>query len=116
MAVCAAAAKQVRRAAARRIDERAHQRGRSIMRGGVVQFYMTVGSIFGVVLAGPLWYVALFDEPLPDDMPEIKQLLLVLLIATLKGVLRAFTWLPSLIYHVGMQKMGFSTWLFGGWW
>jgi hypothetical protein len=77
---------------------------------------MTVGVILGIALGGPLWYAALFDQPLPNDVSEIKQLALVLLIATLKGALRAFTWLPSLIYHVGMQKMSFSVWLFNGWW
>jgi hypothetical protein len=86
------------------------------MRGGVVQFYMTIGAIFGVILAGPLLYAALFEQPIPADTAEIKQLLLVVLIAVLKGVLRAFAWLPSLIYHVGVHKMPFVTWLFNGWW
>jgi len=86
------------------------------MRGSAVQFYMTIGVIFGVILGGPLWYAALFDQPLPGDMGQIKQLLLVLLIATLKGSLRALSWLPSLIYHVGLHKMPFATWLFEGWW
>jgi hypothetical protein len=84
------------------------------MRGSVVQFYMTIGAIFGVILAGPLWYAALFDEPLPTDLPEIKALALKLLVATFWGVLRAFAWLPSLIFHVGIHKMVFSVWLFGG--
>jgi len=86
------------------------------MRGGVVQFYLTIGAIFGVILAGPLLYGALFEQPLPTDMSEIKQLLLVAAIAMLKGVLRALAWLPSLIYHVGVHKMSFVVWLFNGWW
>ena len=86
------------------------------MRGGVVQFYMTIGAIFGVILAGPLWYGALVDLPLPPDLSDTKALLLVLLIATLQGVLRAFAWFPSLIYHVGIHKMSFGVWLFSGWW
>jgi len=86
------------------------------MRGGGVQFYMTVGLIFGLLLAVPLWYAALLDQPLPSDTSELKELLLALLIATFKGALRALAWLPSLLYHVGVQKMPFATWLFGGWW
>ncbi len=87
------------------------------MRGGVVQFYMTIGAIFGVIVAGPIWYDALFNSPLPTGLPEIKALLLQLLIATFHGVLRAFAWLPSLIFHVGIHKMPFDSWLLGdgGW-
>ena len=73
-----------------------------------------VGAIFGIILAGPLWYDALFGQPLPTDLSEIKGLLLTLLIAAVKGVLRAFAWLPSLIFHVGIHKMSFVDWLFGG--
>lgn len=86
------------------------------MRGGVAQFYMTIGAVFGIVLAGPHWYKDLFEQPLPSDISEIKALLLVLLIDTAQGVLRAFAWLPSLIYHIGIHKMPFLTWLFSGWW
>ncbi|HLG86499.1 MAG TPA: hypothetical protein VKZ79_04815 [Alphaproteobacteria bacterium] len=86
------------------------------MRGGVAQFYMTVGAIFGLLLGGAGWYAALFDQPLPSDMAEVKRLLLELLIATIQGTLRAFAWLPSLIWHVGLQKADFSLWLFNGWW
>ncbi len=81
-----------------------------------VQIYMTLGAIFGVILAGPLWYAALFGHAVPSDVPEVKSMLLVLLIATIRGVLRSFAWLPSLIYHVGMHKMAFQAWMFGGWW
>ncbi len=86
------------------------------MRGGVVQFYMTIGTIFGVLLAAPLLYGAFFEQPLPTNLPDIKQLALAVLIIVLKGVLRAFAWLPSLVYHVGIHKMDFGTWLFSGWW
>ena len=87
------------------------------MRVGVFQAYMTIGAILGVLLAGPLWYVALFQRALPVDFPEVKTLLMLLLVATIHGVVRAFAWLPGLILHVGMQKIAFGTWLFdGAWW
>ena len=86
------------------------------MRRSLVQTYMTVGAIFGVILAGPLWYSALFGRALPTAMPAVQSLLAVLLAATVRGVLRAFAWLPSLIYNVGMHRMAFETWLFHGWW
>ncbi len=83
----------------------------------IVQIYMTIGAIFGVILAGPLWYAALFHSgAVPSDTTQIQSLLMVLLYATIRGVLRAFAWLPSVIYHVGMLKMPFTAWLFGGWW
>jgi hypothetical protein len=81
-----------------------------------VQIYMTLGAIFGVILAGPLWYEALFGHPVPSDSAHIKSLLITLLIATFHGVLRAFAWLPSLVYNVGMHKMAFMNWLFSGAW
>jgi hypothetical protein len=74
---------------------------------------MTIGAIFGVILGGPLWYAALFGRPVPSSAPQVQSLLLVLLMATLHGVVRAFVWLPSLIYHVGVHKMGFTPWMFG---
>jgi hypothetical protein len=83
---------------------------------GFVQIYMTIGAIFGVILAGPLWYVALFGHGVPATAAQIKLLVTALLIATLHGVLRAFLWLPSLVYNVGMHKVAFVHWLFGGWW
>ena len=46
----------------------------------------------------------------------IKQTGVQLLVATLAGVLRAFAWLPSLVYHVGMHHVPFAHWLFSGWW
>jgi hypothetical protein len=87
-----------------------------VMRRNFVQIYMTVGAIFGVILAGPLWYIALFGERVPSDAAQVQSLLMKLLIATVAGVLRAFAWLPSLIYHVGMLKIPFLHWLFSGWW
>ena len=74
------------------------------MRGGVVQVYMTIGAIFGVILAAPHLYANLFGQGLPTDTGETKQLLLVILLDVLQGVLRAFAWLPSLIYHVGIDR------------
>jgi hypothetical protein len=82
----------------------------------IIQTYMTIGAIFGVILAGPLWYVALFGQPVPDNTGKIQSLLVMLLIATFHGVVRAFAWLPSLVYNVGMHKMAFTHWLFGGSW
>jgi hypothetical protein len=81
-----------------------------------VQIYMTLGAIFGLILAGPLWYAILFGHGVPASAAAIKTLLVALLIATLHGVLRAFLWLPSLVYNVGMHKVAFVHWLFGGWW
>jgi hypothetical protein len=84
--------------------------------GRLVQIYMTIGAIFGVILAGPLWYAALFGHPVPTGSAQIQSLLITLLIATVHGVLRAFAWLPSLVYNVGMHKMVFMHWLLSGWW
>jgi len=84
--------------------------------GRLVQIYMTLGAIFGVILAGPLWYAALFGHPVPSGSAQIQSLLVTLLIATVHGVLRAFAWLPSLVYNVGMHKMVFMHWLLSGWW
>jgi len=81
-----------------------------------VQIYMTIGAIFGVILAGPLWYAILFGHGVPANGTAIMGMLTRLLIATLRGVLRAFLWLPSLVYNVGMHKVAFAHWLFGGWW
>ncbi len=82
-----------------------------------VQTYMTIGAIFGVILAGPQWYAALFaGHHVPTGTAQIQSLLMTLLIATLHGVVRAFIWLPSLVYNVAMHKMAFMTWLFGGAW
>ncbi len=86
------------------------------MRGRFIQTYMTIGTIFGVILAGPLWYVALFGRKVPSDTAQVQSLLIILLEATVAGVCRAFAWLPSLIYHVGMLKTPFNHWLFNGWW
>jgi hypothetical protein len=80
------------------------------------QIYMTLGAIFGVILAGPRWYAALFGHAVPSNAPQIKALVVTLLIATVHGVLRAFLWLPSLVYNVGMHRIAFTHWLFGGWW
>jgi len=82
----------------------------------LIQTYMTIGAIFGIILAGPLWYAALFGHPLPNDTARIQSLLVTLLIATFHGVVRAFAWLPSLVYNVGMHKIPISQWLFGGTW
>jgi len=86
------------------------------MHRNFVQIYMTIGAIFGVILAGPLWFTILFGHAVPSDATAIKSMVVALLIATFHGVLRAFAWLPSLVYNVGMHKMAFSHWMFAGWW
>lgn len=80
------------------------------------QIYMTIGAIFGVILAGPLWYEALFEHPLPSGGAQIQSLVITLMITTFHGVLRAFAWLPSLVYNVGMHRMAFMHWMFSGAW
>ncbi len=86
------------------------------MRRSFIQIYMTIGAIFGVILAGPQWFMALFSHAVPADATQIQSLAITLLIATLHGVLRAFAWLPGIVYTVGMQKIPFETWLFNGSW
>jgi hypothetical protein len=91
-------------------------RAKEAAMGRLVQIYMTIGAILGVILAGPLWYGILFGHGVPATAAAIKGMVTALLIATLHGVLRAFLWLPSLVYNVGMHKVAFVHWLFGGWW
>jgi hypothetical protein len=91
-------------------------RAKEAAMGRLVQIYMTIGAIFGVILAGPLWYGILFGHGAPATAAAIKGMVTALLVATLHGVLRAFLWLPSLVYNVGMHKVAFVHWLFGGWW
>lgn len=86
------------------------------MRRTFSQTYMTIGAIFGVILAGPRWFGALLERPLPHDAEGIQRLLGILLIATFQGVMRSFAWLPSLVYKVAMHHMPFMRWLFTGWW
>jgi len=38
-----------------------------------------------------------------------------LTLATGHGVLRVYSWLPSVIYHLGFTHMTFQQWLFDGW-
>jgi hypothetical protein len=86
------------------------------MQRSLVQTYMSIGAIFGLILAGPRWFAILFDRPVPHTAPAIQELLISLLIATVHGVARAFAWLPSLVYNVAMHKVPFMVWLFDGWW
>ncbi len=86
------------------------------MQRSIAQTYMTIGAIFGLILAGPLWFAALFDRPVPSNAPGIQNLLVTLLIATVHGVVRAFAWLPSLVYHVAMHRVPFMHWLIYGPW
>lgn len=63
----------------------------------------------------PLWQSALAGKAMPQDWEEAKPLLLALTLASGHGVLRMYSWLPSLIYHVGFHGMTFQHWLFDGW-
>ena len=81
-----------------------------------LNIYMSLGTIFGIVLAAPAWYAALFEHAPPSGQEEVKSVVVVLLVATLKGILRSIAWLPSLVYNVGMHKIAFETWLLHGWW
>ena len=81
-----------------------------------VQIYMTIGAIFGIILAAPEWYFALFGHAVPNDAAKIQSLLITLLFATFHGVLRAFAWLPSIVYNVGMHKVPILHWLLNGPW
>ncbi len=85
------------------------------MRWGFVRTYITAGATQGVILAVPLWQAALAGQTVPRNWPEAKPLLFALTMATGHGVLRMYSWLPSLIYHVGIHGIAFQHWLFDGW-
>ncbi len=77
--------------------------------------YLTVGATLGVILAVPGWQVALEGQPFLPSWNAAKPLGLKLLLATGHGVLRMYSWLPSLIYNMGEHKLAFREWLFTGW-
>ena len=80
-----------------------------------IRTYITVGATQGVILAVPLWQKALAGQTLPQSWAETKPILFALTMATGHGVLRMYSWLPSLIYHVGFHHVAFQHWLFDGW-
>jgi hypothetical protein len=85
------------------------------MRRGLIQTYITIGLTFGFILVWPQWAAALKGRDWPRDWAEAGPLLLTLARAAGHGVLRSYSWLPSMIYHVGTHKMTFVQWLFDGW-
>lgn len=85
------------------------------MRTGLIQPYVTIGLTFGVILAEPLWQTALAGQKMPQTWDQAKPLLFALTMASGHGVLRIYSWLPSLIYHVGFHGVAFKDWLFTGW-
>jgi hypothetical protein len=82
---------------------------------GSIRTYITIGITLGVILAVPLWQAALAGQKLPHSWPEAKPLALALTLATGHGVLRVYSWLPSVIYHLAFAHMSFQQWLFDGW-
>lgn len=82
---------------------------------GSIRTYITIGITLGVILAVPLWQAALAGQKLPHSWPEAKPMTIALLLATGHGVLRMYSWLPSVIYHLGFGHMTFQQWLFDGW-
>jgi hypothetical protein len=80
-----------------------------------IRTYITVGATLGVVLAVPAWQAALAGQKMPQNWPEAKPILFALTMASGHGVLRMYSWLPSLIYYVGFHGVAFRDWLFTGW-
>lgn len=75
--------------------------------------YMTIGLILGIIVSGPRWIEILFGRALPGNLSGILTMLLDLLAATIPGVVRAFVWLPSAVYWLGIKQMAFATWITG---
>jgi len=81
-----------------------------------ITIYLSVGATFGFLMARPLWLAALAGQQWPHSWPEAKPQILSLSIATGHGVLRAYAWLPSLIYHLATHELTFDQWLTQGVW
>jgi hypothetical protein len=81
----------------------------------LIRTYITIGSTLGVILAVPLWQTALADQTMPHTWEEAKPTAFTLAMATGHGVLRMYSWLPSLIYYTGFHGTPFKAWLFEGW-
>lgn len=85
------------------------------MRFGLIRTYITIGSTLGVILAVPLWQAALAGQNMPHTWAEAKPTAFALTMASGHGVLRMYSWLPSLIYYTGVHDTPFKDWLFAGW-
>ncbi len=85
-----------------------------MIRRNFIQTYITIGATFGFILIWPAW-AAILGRHWPHSWPEAKPPLLALMLALGHGVLRAYTWLPSLAYHIGTHRMTFEHWLYNGW-
>ena len=81
-----------------------------------ITIYLSIGGTFGFILARPLWIAAVAGQSWPHDWQQAKPLLFNLLMATGHGVLRAYAWLPSLIYHLTEHRFTFDEWLTRGVW
>ncbi len=81
----------------------------------LIRLYLTIGATLGVILAVPGWQAVLAGQPVPQSWDEAKPLLLPLALASGHGVLRMYSWLPSVIYHLGWHHLTFKEWLFDGW-
>ena len=88
---------------------------RSFLGSNFIRTYITVGATLGIVLAVPLWQAILAGKSLPRTWAEARPLLKPLALASGHAVLRMYSWLPSLIYHVGLHGVTFQHWLFDGW-
>ena len=80
-----------------------------------IRTYLTIGATLGVILAVPAWQKALEGQVFSRSWSQAEPPGLKLLLATGHGVLRMYSWLPSLIYYMGEDKMTFRDWLFTGW-
>ncbi len=83
--------------------------------GWLIKTYLTIGATLGTVLAVPPWQATLAGHRLPQSWAEAQLLLLPLALAMGHGVLRMYSWLPSVIYHLGWHQLTFKEWLFAGW-
>jgi hypothetical protein len=84
------------------------------VRYGFIRTYITIGATLGFIIAIPEWERAL-SRGFPANGPEAKPVVLALVLATGHGVLRMYSWLPSLIYYVAVHNVMFEHWLFVGW-
>lgn len=87
------------------------------MRRYWIVIYLSIGATFGFLLARPSWLTALAGRDWPHSWEEAKPLLIALTLATGHGVLRAYLWLPSVVYHLyWSHQLTFDQWLTGGVW
>lgn len=86
------------------------------MRRYWIVVYLSIGSTFGFLIARPGWLTTLNGRSVPTSWAELHPLLLPLALASGHGVLRAYLWLPSVIYHLWTHQLTFDQWLVGGVW